>query len=94
VSVLCPGTTGTRILEAERNRPAHLGRETRRPEGDALRDAVRSGFDGPAARSAEEVADLVLAAVRGDEFWIVTSGEMRDLVTGRYESITAATPEG
>jgi len=26
VSVLCPGSTGTRIIESERNRPAHLGR--------------------------------------------------------------------
>ena len=41
-----------RILESERNRPAALGTETRVPDGDMMRDAVRSGFDGPGARTA------------------------------------------
>jgi NAD(P)-dependent dehydrogenase (short-subunit alcohol dehydrogenase family) len=94
VSVLCPGTTPTRILDSERNRPAVLGREERRAEGDAMRDAVRSGFDGPGARTAAEVADDVLDAVRGDRFWIITSGEMRELVSSRFQEIDGATPLG
>jgi NAD(P)-dependent dehydrogenase (short-subunit alcohol dehydrogenase family) len=92
VSVLCPGSTGTRILESERNRPAHLGREVRGAEGEALRDAVRLNFDGPAARSAEQVADAVLDAVRADRFWVITSGEMQGLVSSRYDEIANATP--
>ena len=92
VSVLCPGTTPTAILDSERNRPAALGQEERIAEGDAMRDAVRAGFDSPGARSAEEVAGAVLDAVRENRFWVVTSGEMRDLVTGRYQEIDAATP--
>ena len=51
VSVLCPGSTPTAILESERNRPSALGTETRVPDGDMMRDAVRSGFDGPGART-------------------------------------------
>jgi NAD(P)-dependent dehydrogenase (short-subunit alcohol dehydrogenase family) len=92
VSVLCPGSTGTRILDSERNRPAHLGREVRRAEGEALRDAVRSSFDGPAARTAEQVADAVMDAVRADRFWVITSGEMQGLVSSRYDEIANATP--
>jgi NAD(P)-dependent dehydrogenase (short-subunit alcohol dehydrogenase family) len=92
VSVLCPGSTGTRILESERNRPANLGREARREEGEALRDAVRSSFDGPAARTAEQVAAAVLDAVRENRFWVITSGEMQGLVASRYDEITNATP--
>jgi NAD(P)-dependent dehydrogenase (short-subunit alcohol dehydrogenase family) len=92
VSVLCPGSTGTRILESERNRPAHLGREVRREEGDAFREAVRSGFDGPAARSAEQVAESVLDAVRATRFWVITSGEMQGLVASRYDEMSDATP--
>jgi NAD(P)-dependent dehydrogenase (short-subunit alcohol dehydrogenase family) len=92
VSVLCPGSTGTRILESERNRPAHLGREVRRGEGDTFRDAVRSSFDGPAARTAEQVADAVLDAVREDRFWVITSGEMQGLVSSRFDEIADATP--
>jgi NAD(P)-dependent dehydrogenase (short-subunit alcohol dehydrogenase family) len=92
VSVLCPGSTGTRILESERNRPPHLGREVRREEGEAFRDAVRSGFDGPAARSPEQVAEAVLDAVRVNRFWVITSGEMQGLVSSRHGEITDATP--
>lgn len=92
VSVLCPGTTGTAILDSERNRPAALGQERRVEQGDALRDAVRSGFDTPAALTPAAVAGLVLDAVRSDAFWIVTSGELHPLVASRYEEITAATP--
>jgi NAD(P)-dependent dehydrogenase (short-subunit alcohol dehydrogenase family) len=92
VSVLCPGSTGTRILESERNRPAHLGREVRREEGDAFREAVRSSFDGPAARSAEQVAEAVLDAVRANRFWVITSGEMQELVSSRYDEMSDATP--
>jgi NAD(P)-dependent dehydrogenase (short-subunit alcohol dehydrogenase family) len=92
VSVLCPGTTPTQILESERNRPAALGQESRVEEGEAMRQAVRAGFDGPGSRSADEVAAAVLAAVRAGEFWIVTSGEMMDLVANRFHEIAAATP--
>jgi NAD(P)-dependent dehydrogenase (short-subunit alcohol dehydrogenase family) len=92
VSVLCPGSTGTRILESERNRPAHLGREARWEEGEAFREAVRSSFDAPAARTAEQVAEAVLDAVRANGFWVITSGEMQGLVTSRYDEIANATP--
>jgi len=92
VSVLCPGSTETQILESERNRPAAFGRERREPDGEALRDAVRAGFSGPGARTAEEVADAVIDGIRTDRFWIVTSGEMHPLVAARFEEIAAATP--
>jgi NAD(P)-dependent dehydrogenase (short-subunit alcohol dehydrogenase family) len=92
VSVLCPGSTPTGILESERNRPPGHGTEVRIPEGDQMRDAVRSGFDGPGARTAAEVADDVLDAVRKDRFWIITSGEMRELVSSRFQEIDGSTP--
>ena len=94
VSVLCPGSTPTRILESERNRPAELGSELRVPDGDLMRDAVRSGFDGPGARTVAEVAADVLDGVRGGQFWIITSGEMRELVSSRFHEIDGSTPQG
>jgi NAD(P)-dependent dehydrogenase (short-subunit alcohol dehydrogenase family) len=94
VSVLCPGSTPTRILESERNRPAELGSELRVPDGDLMRDAVRSGFDGPGARTVAEVAGDVLDGVRGGQFWIITSGEMRELVSSRFDEIDGSTPQG
>ncbi len=94
VSVLCPGSTPTRILESERNRPAELGRERRVPDGELMREAVRSGFDGPGARTVAEVAGNVLDGVRSGRFWIITSGEMRDLVSSRFHEIDGSTPQG
>ena len=94
VSVLCPGSTPTAILDSERNRPPALGTETRVPDGDMMLEAVRAGFDGPGARTAAEVADNVLEAVRNDRFWIITSGEMRELVSSRFGEIDGSTPQG
>ncbi len=94
VSVLCPGSTPTRILESERNRPAELGSELRVPDGELMRDVARSGFDGPGARTVAEVAGDVLDGVRGGRFWIITSGEMRDLVSTRFHEIDGSTPPG
>jgi NAD(P)-dependent dehydrogenase (short-subunit alcohol dehydrogenase family) len=93
VSVLCPGSTPTQILESERNRPAELGSERRVPDGDQMRDAVRSGFDGPGARTSTEVADAVIDGIRGGQFWIITSGEMRELVSSRFGEIDGSTPQ-
>jgi hypothetical protein len=94
VSVLCPGSTPTRILESERNRPAELGSELRVPDGNLMLEAVRSGFDGPGARTVDEVAGHVLDGVRGGQFWIITSGEMRELVSSRFHEIDGSTPQG
>ena len=93
VSVLCPGSTETRILESERNRPPALGQETRLPEGEAFREAVRASFRSPGARTPDQVAAQVLEAVRAGDFWIVTSGEMNDLVRNRGREIEASLPK-
>lgn len=87
VSVLCPGSTPTEILESERNRPARFGDEDRTTDGEAFRQAVRSGFEGPGARTATEVAADVLDAIRRDRFWIITSGEMRDGIGARFAEV-------
>jgi hypothetical protein len=34
----------------------------------------------------------VLAAVRADRFWIIPSGEMRELVSSRFQEIDGSTP--
>jgi NAD(P)-dependent dehydrogenase (short-subunit alcohol dehydrogenase family) len=92
VSVLCPGSTESGILESERNRPAAFGHESRVPEGEAFRQAVRAGFRAPGARTPDEVAAQVLGAVRAGDFWIVTGGEMNDIVHKRCQEIVATLP--
>ena len=92
VSVLCPGSTESHILESERNRPAALGTESRVADGEAFREAVRASFGSPGARTPDQVADQVLAAVRAGDFWIVTSGEMNELIRNRCAELVAALP--
>jgi NAD(P)-dependent dehydrogenase (short-subunit alcohol dehydrogenase family) len=92
VSVLCPGTTNTRILESERNRPPAFGQEVRVEEGQAMLDTIRAGFAAPTARTPDDVAALVLDAIRADQFWIISSGEMKELVASRFGEIDEATP--
>ena len=93
VSVLCPGSTPTEILESERNRPARFGQEDRTTEGEAFRQAVRSGFGGPGARTATEIAYDVLDAIRHDRFWVITSSEMRDGIGARFAEIMKDMPD-
>jgi NAD(P)-dependent dehydrogenase (short-subunit alcohol dehydrogenase family) len=92
VSVLCPGSTVTEILESERNRPASLGQEDRTVEGEGMRQAVLSGFSGPSARKPSEVADLVVDAVLHDRFWVITSEEMREPIAARFGEILDEMP--
>jgi NAD(P)-dependent dehydrogenase (short-subunit alcohol dehydrogenase family) len=92
VSVLCPGSTESRILESERNRPAALGHESRLPEGEAFRQAVRAGFRSPGSHTPDQVAAQVLEAVRAGDFWIVTGGEMNELVRKRCQNLVASLP--
>jgi NAD(P)-dependent dehydrogenase (short-subunit alcohol dehydrogenase family) len=92
VSVLCPGSTETRILESERNRPAAFGLESRLPEGEGFRQAVLAGFRSPGTRTPEEVADQVLGAVRAGDFWIVTGAEMTDVIHKRCQELLSSLP--
>ncbi len=74
VSVLCPEGVHSRLAGATRNRPAHL-REHAEDELDPgaqaeLEQAFRERA-GDDAMAPEEVADRVLDAIRGEQFYIL-----------------------
>ncbi len=89
VSVLCPGFVATRIIDADRNRPADTARPAGVPDPDAAamleagRQMLAGGLD-PAV-----VAERVLTAVRENRFWILTHPEMKPLIRARMEDILA-----
>lgn len=92
VSVLCPSGVDTRVLEAERNRPAALGREARTPEAEGFIATVRRQFAREAGgKTPDEVAALVLDAIRTNRFWIITHEE-RPSLQRRFDEILAAVP--
>ena len=86
VSVLCPGFVNTRILDSQRNRPAHLA-ETAPPipgseEMDvAVRQLLASGSPP------EYVAGEVFDAIRAERFYVFPHREFKDLIRKRMEEI-------
>ena len=91
-SVLCPGLIRTRIMEAERNRPAQWGPSTDvtalpgniQAMAANFRAALEAGFD-PA-----QVADAVLDAILNDRYYIIPAQQgLLDLVDLRMQDIQA-----
>ena len=91
-SVLCPGLIRTRIMEAERNRPAALGPATDvgalaaniQTMAANFRTALETGFD-PA-----QVAEAVLDAIQHDRYYIIPAQQgLLDLVDLRMQDIQA-----
>jgi NAD(P)-dependent dehydrogenase (short-subunit alcohol dehydrogenase family) len=90
VSVLCPGWVNTRIHESDRNRPeeatgpteeevdATFGVDFREVVGGLIKD----GLDP------EEVAGLVLDAVRARRFYVFTHPDWTPLLEERFRRIT------
>ena len=81
VSVLCPGVVPTRIAESERNRPG--GPRRRRSWTSPTQHELP-----PTALRPEQIADLVIAAIRDDTFWIVTHEGSAELIEQRCLAMT------
>ena len=84
VSVLLPGFIATRITESDRNRPEHLGE---RAAAAAASAGPRTTAGVESTMSADEVAGLVVDAVRTGEFWILTHPAYRAIIQQRAAGI-------
>ncbi len=92
VSVLCPSSVDTKVMESERGRPAALGSEHRTEMAESVRLMIREGFTGPSGLTPAQVAVRVLDAVRNREFWIVTHPGEAPTVEARFAGILEAFP--
>jgi NAD(P)-dependent dehydrogenase (short-subunit alcohol dehydrogenase family) len=92
VSVLCPSSVDTRVMESERGRPAALGAEVRTEMAESVRLMIRAGFTGPSGLTPAQVALRVLEAVRAGEFWIITHPDERPTVEERFAGVRAGFP--
>jgi NAD(P)-dependent dehydrogenase (short-subunit alcohol dehydrogenase family) len=81
VSALLPGFIATRITESERNRPEDLG--DRAPASG--RPRTTAGVQS--SMGADEVAGLVVDAIRTGEFWILTHPDYREVIGRRAAGI-------
>jgi len=86
VSVLCPGGVDTQILNAVRNRPAHLPAvEPLRPEEEAVREATQHRVQ--TGLSPVHVAESVFRAIAAEQFYIFTDPGAKAWVRTRMEGI-------
>jgi NAD(P)-dependent dehydrogenase (short-subunit alcohol dehydrogenase family) len=94
VSVLCPSTTDTRVMESERGRPPALGAERRTDDAEAMRVAIKNMCTaaGGGATPAH-VAERTLAAILAGEFWIIPNGGERPIVEARFAEALASFPK-
>lgn len=86
-SVLCPGYVKTRIMEAERNRPAELqGNPVQMsPEQAAVFEYLRASVE--AGISPQEVAEILFKAIREERLYVNTHPELNPRVQERMNNI-------
>ena len=94
VSVLCPSSVDTRVMESERSRPAQLGSEQRTEIAESVRLSIRESFTGPDGLTPAQVAARVLDAIRSGRFWIITHPGERVPVETRFAGMLADFPTG
>lgn len=89
VSVLCPGYVRTNIFRSQRNRPAELRDEQRKPQARQANDEIIRQMEQLSIEP-DAVAAQVLDAIRGDRFWVITHPDMLDGYLRRHEEIVAS----
>jgi len=86
-SVLCPGPVDTQIVDSDRNRPtasaaAHASSTQETAFKNGSRDLLRKKGISP-----EQVAALIVEAIRDQRFWILPHPEYIDAVRARAEAM-------
>jgi NAD(P)-dependent dehydrogenase (short-subunit alcohol dehydrogenase family) len=92
VSVLCPSSVDTKVMESERGRPASLGIEQRTETAESFRLAIRDSFTGPTGLTPTAVAGMTIDAIRSERFWVITHPDQAGMET-RFAEILANTPK-
>lgn len=88
VSVLCPSLVATGIGTSGRNAPASLREAPRPPDVEFVEQALVDSTTGD-GMAPDEVAALVLDAVRTGQFYIGTKPSFADQVAQRTEAVLA-----
>lgn len=91
-SALVPGAVNTRINESSRNRPGTLADGAGAADAAAVEQALAATTS--TGRDPSEVAQMVLDAVRADQFMIPTSAGYDDQIRVRAEGLLARTLPG
>jgi NAD(P)-dependent dehydrogenase (short-subunit alcohol dehydrogenase family) len=89
-SVLCPGVINTNIMYSNRNRPEELSDDPSSrdltAEGKERADRIKHLAETRGMQP-EQLADIVLNAIRDEQFWILTHDDYDGNVRARMEGI-------
>jgi short-subunit dehydrogenase len=90
VTALCPGMIATNLFHGSRNRPAALTDEGGNisADGAELRERMHATLAG--GMPPTEVANRLVAAIRGGGLYLLTDHEWDDQVIARHEAIIAS----
>jgi NAD(P)-dependent dehydrogenase (short-subunit alcohol dehydrogenase family) len=88
ISVLCPGVVNTRLFQAARNRPAEL-RNQQPTAGTAAGEQMRARMIErmASAMPPARVADILLEAIRSEQFYVLTDTEWDARIESRHAAI-------
>ena len=88
VSVLCPGFVATKIMDAERNRPADRQDASPMPTDPQL-EIFYEWFSGQIDQglTSRTVGDQVLSAIREERFYILTHPDWNYMIEHRVKAI-------
>jgi NAD(P)-dependent dehydrogenase (short-subunit alcohol dehydrogenase family) len=91
VSCLCPGFVATKIADSARNLPEDIAVKIpeRSEEEEVIREAVLEAFS--TQKPPAEVAELVINAIRDNQFWIFTDQVFQGRMAERHDGIIAGT---
>ncbi len=89
VSVLCPGMTRTRILQAELHRPGQEAKEATDSEAHGSFTGDMTGGMDPV-----ELGERVLLGIQRNDAYILPHGEFKDEVQGLFDENISGFPEG
>ena len=94
VSVLCPGIVNTNIFTSERNRPTTLAGTSSvlltNPDATPTEQAARLAELQAGALDPAVVGDMVLHAIREDEFYIFSHPELKPMADARQDELAGA----
>ncbi len=86
-SVLCPGAINTQIVFSKRNRDAESAKDHQTSDMEKAFEENAGALLRDQGKDPAEVADLIVNAIRNDDFWIITHPEWKNVMTERVAAM-------
>ena len=86
-SVLCPGAINTQIVFSKRNRSAQSAADHESSDVEERFEENAGALLANQGKDPGEVADMIVSAIRANDFWIITHPEWKNVMKERAEAM-------